>query len=493
MKILLVYPKNPDTYWSFKHALKFVSKKAVNPPLGLITVAALLPPRWEKRLIDMNVSPLREKDIKQADYVFISAMSVQLQSVNEIIKRCKSAGKKIVAGGPLFTEEFDKFSDVDHLVLNEAEITLPLFIKDLMNGGAKHLYKTSDFADLQSSPVPDYSLIKRKKYNSLTLQFTRGCPFNCEFCDITALYGHKVRTKSTEQILGELDNLYNTGWRNNVFFVDDNFIGNKVKLKENLLPAMIKWMRSHKYPFTFMTEASINLADDPELLDMMVQSGFDQVFVGIETTEEASLIECNKTQNHKRDLMQSVRIIQSAGIEVTAGFIVGFDNDSPSVFQKMTEFIQHSGIITAMVGLLNAPRKTKLYERLEKEGRITDDWTGNNTDYSMNFVPKMNKQILMKGYQSILHGIYASKPYYERIISFLKNFNPSLRSQGRLSFKGLIAFFKSIVIIGIVKKNRKYYWKLLFWSLFHKPETFSMAVTYSIFGYHYRKVFNVRS
>jgi radical SAM superfamily enzyme YgiQ (UPF0313 family) len=493
MKILLVHPENPDTYWSFKHALKFVSKKAVNPPLGLITVASLLPANWEKKLIDMNVSPLHENDIKQADYVFISAMSVQLQSVQEIIKRCKSAGKKIVAGGPLFTEEFEKFSDVDYLVLNEAEITLPVFIKDLMNGDAKHIYKTSDFADLQSSPVPDYSLIKTKKYNSLTLQFTRGCPFNCEFCDITALYGHKVRTKSTEQVLSELENLYNTGWRNNVFFVDDNFIGNKAKLKESLLPAMIEWMRGHNYPFTFMTEASINLADDPVLLNLMVQAGFDQLFIGIETTEEASLIECNKVQNHKRDLMQSVKIIQSAGIEVTAGFIVGFDNDSPSVFQQMIEFIQRSGIITAMVGLLNAPRKTKLYERLEKEGRIIDDWTGDNTNFSMNFVPKMNKQILMKGYQNILHGIYSSRPYYERITSFLKTFNPSVRNRGKISFRGLKAFFKSIVVIGIIKKNRRYYWKLLFWTLFNKPQTFSLAVTYSIFGYHYRKVFNVRS
>jgi radical SAM superfamily enzyme YgiQ (UPF0313 family) len=493
MKILLVHPENPDTYWSFKHALKFVSKKAVNPPLGLITVASLLPAHWEKKLIDMNVSLLKEHDIKQADYVFISAMSVQLQSVQEIIKRCKSAGKKIVAGGPLFTEEFDKFSDVDYLVLNEAEITLPVFIKDLLNGGAKHIYRTSDFTDLQSSPIPDYSLIKTKKYNSLTLQFTRGCPFNCEFCDIIALYGHKVRTKSTEQVLSELENLYNTGWRNNVFFVDDNFIGNKAKLKESLLPAMIEWMRGHNYPFTFMTEASINLADDPVLLDLMVQAGFDQLFIGIETTEEASLIECNKVQNHKRDLMQSVKIIQSAGIEVTAGFIVGFDNDSPSVFQHMIEFIQRSGIITAMVGLLNAPRKTKLYERLEKEGRIIDDWTGDNTNFSMNFVPKMNKQILMKGYQNILHGIYSSRPYYERITSFLKTFDPSLRNQGKISFRGLKAFFKSVVIIGILKKNRRYYWKLLFWTLIHRPETFSMAVTYSIFGYHYRKVFNVRS
>jgi radical SAM superfamily enzyme YgiQ (UPF0313 family) len=493
MKILLVHPENPDTYWSFKHALKFVSKKAVNPPLGLITVASLLPANWEKKLIDMNVSPLHENDIKQADYIFISAMSVQLQSVQEIIKRCKSAGKKIVAGGPLFTEEFDKFSDVDYLVLNEAEITLPVFIKDLLNGDAKHIYKTSDFADLQSSPVPDYSLIKTKKYNSLTLQFTRGCPFNCEFCDITALYGHKVRTKSTEQVLSELENLYNTGWRNNVFFVDDNFIGNKAKLKESLLPAMIEWMRGHNYPFTFMTEASINLADDPVLLDLMVQAGFDQLFIGIETTEEASLIECNKVQNHKRDLMQSVKIIQSAGIEVTAGFIVGFDNDSPSVFQQMIEFIQRSGIITAMVGLLNAPRKTKLYERLEKEGRIIDDWTGDNTNFSMNFVPKMNKQILMKGYQNILHGIYSSRPYYERITSFLKTFNPSVRNQGKISFRRLKAFFKSIVVIGIIKKNRRYYWKLLFWTLFNKPQAFSLAVTYSIFGYHYRKVFNVRS
>ncbi|HSM47090.1 MAG TPA: radical SAM protein, partial [Draconibacterium sp.] len=253
MKVLFIQPGYPDTFWSLKHALKFISKKAVYPPLGLMTVSAMTPVDWTKKLIDLNASFLEDEQIMWADLVFISAMSVQSASVFEIIAKCKSLNKKMVAGGPLFTEEPERFSDVDYLVLNEAEITFPLFLADLEKGVAKHIYQTNEFADLTKSPVPDYSLINNSHYASHSIQFSRGCPFNCEFCDITALLGHKVRTKTTQQILAELTKITETGWKGGVFFVDDNFIGNKKILKLELLPAIISWMEKNKYPFTFIT------------------------------------------------------------------------------------------------------------------------------------------------------------------------------------------------------------------------------------------------
>ena len=489
MNILLVYPTYPDTFWSFKHALKFVSKKAMNPPLGLITVASLLPGEWQKKLIDINVNKLKTKHILWADYVFISAMSAQLKSANEIIKRCKQLKRKIVAGGPLFTEDPENFPNVDHLVLNEAELTLPLLVNDLKNGSARKLYQSSEFPEITESPLPDYSLLNTSKYATLSIQYTRGCPFDCEFCDITALFGHKVRTKSTNQILSELENLYNIGFRGNVFFVDDNFIGNKKILKTDLLPSMINWMRTKNNPFIFITEASINLADDDELMELMTQAGFSNVFVGIETPEEASLAECNKIQNRNRDLIQSVNKIQAAGIEVTAGFIVGFDNDSPSVFQKQIDFIQQSGIITAMVGLLNAPKKTRLYRRLKNEGRIISEWSGSNTDYTFNFIPKMNKKELINGYQKIISGIYSCKPFYNRVLHFLKYYEPTVKNKTKVPFTDFKAFLKSIVVLGIFDYSRKYYWQMFFWSLLNRPKLFPLAIRYSIYGYHFRKIF----
>jgi len=489
MNILLVYPQYPDTYWSFKHALKFISKKASNVPLGLITVAALLPENWNKRLTDINVSRLRDEDIKWADYVFISAMSVQLASVKQIIGRCMQLNAKMVAGGPLFTEEYEQFPEIDHLVLNEAEITLPLFLEDLENDRPEKIYRSDKFADITKSPLPDYSLLKSGKYATAGIQYSRGCPFDCEFCDITALFGRHVRTKTTNQIITELNQLLHIGWRGSVFFVDDNFIGHKKKLKKELLPAIISWMQSNNNPFFFITEASINLSDDKKLMDLMVKSGFAKVFVGIETPEETCLMECNKLQNNNRDLIESVNIIQRYGMEVYGGFIVGFDNDPPNIFQRQIDFIQKSGIITAMVGLLNAPRLSKLYRRLQKEGRIIDQFTGDNTDYSINFIPVMDKNELLKGYQKIIQDIYSCKAYYARVLTFLKQYDPPSFSVEPLSFNRLMALIKSIIYIGILKKESIYFWKIISWSIFNKPKTFPLAVTYSIYGYHFRRVF----
>lgn len=487
MNILFVYPQYPATYWSFKHALKFISKKASNIPLGLITIAPLLPDSWNKKLIDLNVSALKDRDIKWADYVFISAMSVQIASVKQIIEQCTRLNVRMVAGGPLFTEEYEQFPEIDYLVLNEAEITLPLFIEDIKNGRPKKIYQSDRFADMAKSPLPDYSLLKPGSYATAGIQYSRGCPFDCEFCDITALFGHHVRTKNPEQIIAELDQLLEMRWSGSVFFVDDNFIGHKKKLKDELLPALISWMKSNDNPFHFITEASINLADDKDLMDMMVKAGFAKVFVGIETPEESCLTECNKLQNNNRDLIKSVNTIQRYGMEVYAGFIVGFDNDPPNIFQRQIDFIQKSGIITAMVGLLNAPRLSKLYRRLKEEGRITDEFTGDNTDYSMNFVPVMDKDELMKGYQKIIQNIYSCKAYYNRVLTFLKQYNPPPAQP--FSFNKFMALIKSIVYIGILKKNQIYFWKIILWSIFNKPKSFPLAVTYSIFGYHFRRVF----
>lgn len=496
MKILFVYPKYPDTFWSFKHALRFISKKALHPPLGLLTVASMLPDEWEKRLVDMNVKTLDDKELEWADYLFISGMIVQAQSARDVINRCKKSGVRVVAGGPLFTSAHEDFDGVAHFVLNEAECTLPLFLADLEKGTAKHIYRSDQFPNLEKTPTPLWKLVNMKNYESMTVQYSRGCPFDCEFCDITTLFGRKVRTKSKNQIIAELESLYHTGWRGNLFFVDDNFIGNKKKLKKDVLPAIIAWMKKRKYPFNLSTEASINLADDETLMQMMIQAGFEGVFVGIETPEEASLAECNKFQNQNRDLVESVKKIQKFGLQVRGGFIVGFDNDSPSIFDRQVEFIQKSRVITAMVGMLNAPRGSRLYKRVGKEGRLLEGMSGDNTDLSTNIIPKMGYEKLARGYKSIIKGIYSPKPYYERVKAFLQEYHPLEKRPFRLHFGHLRyhfgyvgAFFKSIWSLGIIDKERIHYWKLVFWSLFRRPKLLPMAIGYTIYGFHFRKIF----
>ncbi|RJQ58903.1 MAG: DUF4070 domain-containing protein [Stygiobacter sp.] len=490
MNILMVYPMYPDTFWSFKHALKFVSKKASFPPLGLLTVASMLPEEWNKKLIDMNASQLKDGDILWADYVFISAMSIQSESAKQVIERCKTLNTKIVAGGPLFTSSSDDYQQVDHLVLNEAEKTLPMFLQDLIEGNPQHKYTSEDWADITTTPLPLWDIVPMNNYSSMNIQYSRGCPFDCDFCDITVLYGRKPRTKTKEQVLAELDLLFLSGWRGPVFFVDDNFIGNKSKLKNEILPAIIEWNEKRNNPFYFNTEVSINLADDENLMQLMVIAGFEAVFVGIETPNEESLAECNKTQNRNRDLIASIKKIQDFGLEVQGGFIVGFDNDPPSIFEKLSSFIQESGIVTAMVGLLNAPKGTKLQKRLLSEGRMLKDFTGNNTDFSVNFIPNMDRAELLKGYQKILNTIYSPKYYYERVTSFLRDYKPKKKKVFHLNSNYVLALFRSMFKLGIVGEERFYYWKLFFWTLLRKPQLFSLAILFTIYGYHFRKISN---
>ncbi|MBU4200047.1 MAG: DUF4070 domain-containing protein [Verrucomicrobia bacterium] len=484
MKILLIYPEFPDTFWSFKHALKFIRKKAALPPLGLMTIAALLPENWSKRLVDLNVAPLTDQDLAWADMAFIGAMIVQSQQARTIISRCKSAGLKVVAGGPLFTNEHDHFEEVDHFILNEAELTLPPFLADLAHGEARRVYLTPEFADLRQTPVPLWALANRKSYASMSIQFSRGCPFQCDFCNITALLGRKVRTKQAAQIITEMDSLYELGWRGNIFFVDDNLIGNKHKLKTELLPALIEW-RQHRKGITFNTEASIDLADDEALVKLMVKAGFTEVFIGIETPDDNGLISCSKQQNHHRNLVEDVKRIQRAGLQVQGGFIVGFDTDQPSIFQRQIDFIQKSGIVTAMVGLLQAPVGTKLYERLSREGRILGHLSGDNADGTTNIIPAMSLDRLMEGYKSILRNIYSPEHYYQRVRTFLKEYQPP-KAVTRVRFKDMLPFFRSVFHLGITGRERFHYWKLLFWTYFHRPKLMTMAVTLAVYGRHFQ-------
>ena len=488
MKILLVYPQFPDTFWSFKHALKFVSKKAACPPLGLVTVAAMLPNGWEKKLVDMNTMSLSDRDIKWADYVFVSAMAVQRDSVRSVVKRCKKLGAKTVAGGPLFTTGYQEFDEVDYFVLGEAEITLPSFLEDLKNGCAKHIYTPDGWPDIKATPIPSWDLLDMRKYRSMSVQYSRGCPFDCEFCDIVALNGRVPRTKDKDQLLRELDALYTRGWRSSVFIVDDNFIGDKRKSKAEILPAIVQWMRRRDYPFSLGTQASINLSDDEELMRLMVEANFDTVFVGIETPNEDSLTECGKSQNKNRDLMASVRKLQNHGLQVQGGFIIGFDSDPPSIFENQINFIQKSGIMTAMVGLLNAPPGSALFRRLKGENRLMSDISGDNTDCSINFVPRMNYETLMTGYRKVISTIYAPKAYYGRLRTFLKEYKPRRGKAVRPQFGHLTSFAKSMWFLGLKEKERGFYWRLIAWTLVRRPRSFSVSLTMAIYGYHFRKI-----
>ncbi|OGV59491.1 MAG: B12-binding domain-containing radical SAM protein [Lentisphaerae bacterium RIFOXYC12_FULL_60_16] len=486
MNILLIYPEFPDTFWSFKHALNFVGKRSALPPLGLLTVAAMLPPDWPRRLVDTNVHGITDQDLAWADCAFISAMVVQRESAKQIIDQCRTAGVRVVAGGPLFNSEWESFGAVDHFVLNEAELTLPPFLDDLRHDRPQRIYATDQFADLRHTPIPQWDLLELKRYVSMNIQFSRGCPFNCDFCNVTTLLGHRVRTKTAEQIVAELDPLYALGWRGNVFFVDDNFIGNKPYVKNELLPALIRW-RKNKTGNAFFTEASINLADDAPLMDQMVEAGFTKVFIGIETPDEHSLAECSKVQNGNRNLVEDVKRIQRAGLQVQGGFIVGFDHDQPSIFQRQIDFIQKSGIVTAMVGLLQAPAGTRLYERMKQEGRLCAQSSGDNVDGTTNIIPAMNLDALKEGYRHILEHIYSPEHYYRRLRTFLREFRPP-RTRPHIQCSDLLALFRSFYHIGIVGRERFHFWALLAWTQVRRPRLIPEAVTLAIYGYHFRKI-----
>jgi len=486
MNILLISPQTPDTFWSFKHVLRFVSKRASFPPLGLLTVAAMLPRDWDLRLVDSNVKRLKDADLRWADFVMISAMIVQKNSVRNIVARCLAHRKPVIAGGPLFTTGHEGFPAIQHFVLGEAEEIMPQVVEDMRRNRLQHVYKAPRWPDLAQTPVPRWDLIDLRHYVTMPAQFSRGCPFLCEFCDITVMNGRVPRTKSPAQMITELEALRVRGWREMVFIVDDNFIGDKRRVRE-LLREMVAWRRRTGAEMGFLTEASVNLADDAELCALMVEAGFTKVFVGIETPSVEGLAECSKMQNRGRDLVETVRTLQQRGLEVMGGFIVGFDSDKSDIFKRQFDFIQRSGVVTAMVGLLTALPQTRLYDRLKTEGRLEAETSGNNTDSALNFKPRLNREFLQSGYRDLMKKLYEPKVYYQRVRVFLQNHKTSAPSL-RLSQADFMAFLKSFWLLGVWYRGRMAYWRFFLGTLVHRPRQFRQAIEFAILGYHFRRV-----
>jgi radical SAM superfamily enzyme YgiQ (UPF0313 family) len=486
MKVLLVSPATPDTFWSYKHILRFVARKAAFPPLGLLTVAALLPREWELKVVDLDVCRLTDSDLDWADYVLISAMLIHEKSVREIAARCASLGKPVIAGGPLFTTSPERFPEIPHLVVGEAEELMPELCRHMLAGTVRPEYRCGERPALAKTPLPRWDLIDFRDYATMSVQYSRGCPFNCEFCDIVEMYGRVPRVKTTAQMIGELDVLVDAGWRGSVFIVDDNFIGHKQRAKD-LLRAIIGWRQRRGVNLAFTTEASLNLVDDPDLLDLLVQAGVKKVFIGLETPQESSLTECAKTQNTCRDLVAAVKTIQSAGIEVLGGFILGFDSDSGSIFERQRRFIQESGVVTAMVGLLTALPHTRLFARLKEEGRILGESTGNNMEAFLNFVPKLDRKVLVEGYRSLVQNLYSPKVYYARALTFLRQYR-SRGPRAPVEWRDVRAFFHSLWTMGVWTRGRREYWKFMLRSLLFHPRKFVEAATLAILGHHFRMV-----
>ena len=490
---LLVYPECPPTFWGFNFALEFSGQKAMFPPLGLLTVAAMFPPEYDVRLVDMNVRPLDDSDLEWADMVFASAMIVQKDSLQAVIDRCRRAGVPVVAGGPYPTSYHDEIRGVDHFLLDEVEDTFPGFLRDLDRGAAKTVYRESEKPDVTKTPVPRFDLIDLNDYHSMCVQFSRGCPFNCEFCDITKLFGRVPRTKTSGQMLEEFESLHQLGWHGKVFLVDDNFIGNKRKALE-LLPHVAEWQRGRGYPFSLITEASVNLANTEELMDSMVAAGFHNVFLGIETPNPKALVKTHKQQNTSRKqenyLLSAVTKIQRKGMRVAGGFILGLDEDDESVFASQIEFIQEAGIPMAMVGLLTVVRGTDLHKRLQAEGRLLQGTsTGNQLNMVLNFKPEMDSGALLEGYRRVLTTIYdpTLENYFSRCATMLQNVRFGPRLSERLDRHLFKALLKSLYR-QVLSKQGPAYLRFIARVIRIDPRLLPEAFSLAILGYHFQMV-----
>jgi radical SAM superfamily enzyme YgiQ (UPF0313 family) len=490
MNVLLVYPKMPDTFYAMRHFIDVIGKKAAYPPLGLLTIAPLLPADWDKKLLDLNVSDLTQQELEWADLVFLSAMNVQEESVRDILAACKLAGVKVVAGGPLFTHEHERFEGVDYFILNEAEITLPPFLADLHAGNPKSIYQSNEFADVTQSPLPHYNLANMDNYIYSIVQYSRGCPYMCDFCDVTALFGRKPRTKTSEQMIAELEAIQALGNVKLILFADDNLIGNKRTLKKDLLPALIEWRIKNKPEFFFATQLTINLADDEELMDLLLKAGFRHIFIGIETPDEDALKASLKNQNLKRDPFSNIHKLHKAGFMISAGFIVGFDTDTVRTFQQQIDFIQQSGIPLPIVNILKAPPGTELYARIKREGRLSRPFAFSEGE--TNIVPVMDERLLFDGFLDVMNNIYSPEKSYERIINFLNTYkfpNTGIRVPEKYNLKELLIIFRIIFLIGIRYRHRKYFWKLILWSLKHNRKYIDKSVFYGVMIYQMHQTF----
>jgi len=490
-KILMVYPETPITYWSFKYIMKLVGRRSAFPPLGLMTVASLLPERYDVTLVDMNTEPLKERAVKQADLVFVSAMMIQKESFERVVSLCNRLGKTVVAGGPYPTGSYRNIAGVDHFILGEAETILPRFIEEWERGGARPVYTAETRPDITKTPAPRFDLVKHRHYTTMSLQYSRGCPFNCEFCDIIEIFGRVPRTKTPAQFVAEMDGLYRTGYRGPLFIVDDNFIGNGKNVKE-LLIEVARWQKEREYPYMITTEASVNLADDEELMELMMDAGFIKVFLGIETPVAESLEHAGKKQNLKGSLLRGVEAIQRRGMEVTAGFIIGFDSDPDNVFDLQVDFIRESGIPMAMAGLLIALPGTRLYRRLAAEGRILEETSGNNThNFSTNFITAMDGEKLVRGYKKILSQIYTPREYFGRCLTLMTRMPRGRVGRGAYSFWTIllvVRIFLSSVFRQIFSSYGWDYLRYLAAAMRIRPGMFPKAVKMALFGHHFFRI-----
>ncbi len=490
MKALLINPEFPTTYWGFDYALNLVGKKSAFPPLGLATVSALLPESWDRDLLDLNAGDsLTNADLDWADLVMVTGMLIQKKAVHRVVNQAKARGKRVVVGGPYVSTSMAEIPQADHIFIGEAEMTLPQFVEDLARGQAQHVYQApKDLPQLLQVPIPDYGLFDFDKYSSMPAQFSRGCPFKCEFCDIIVIYGNVPRTKDGDAFVAEINELHRLGWTGSVFIVDDNFIGN-LKHVRTLVPKLVVWQDQHGHPFNFFTEASVNLAEDEILLDCMRRASFKKVFLGIETPEPASLRETRKTQNVRQNLLTSVEKIERSGLEVMAGFIVGFDSDPEDIFQRQIDFIQDSAIPLAMVGILTALPDTPLYHRLEEAGRLIAESDGNNTGGGLNFEPVMGSKRLIEGYRSIVETVYQPAKYYERVLKYLDRLPPLLRPERReFSIgKGLAVLGRIMLTLGVVDSGRREFWRFVYQVARNHRSRFVQAMTNAVMGYHIRR------
>lgn len=473
-----------------KFLSRMIGKKSDYPPLGLLTIAALLPSDWDLKVLDLNAKKLTSSLLKWADMVFIGAMNVQIESVKDIVAECKKHDLKIVAGGTLFTHDYKIFDQIDHFVLNEAEITLPQFLSDFKNGNLKRVYSTTEFVDLAITPIPRYDLVDISKYAYGIIQYSRGCPYQCDFCDVTQLFGRKTRTKSSDQIIAELDAMGDLKSLDMVLFADDNLIGNKSQLKKDLLPALIKWRSEKKPPVTFATQVSINLADDHELMTLMLEAGFRHVFIGIETPETESLIASKKNQNISVDIVSSIKLLHNKGFVVTGGFIVGFDTDSSDVFKNQVTLIQESGVVISTINLLKAPGGTLLYERMQKENRLIH--TTDFDEQKINFIPNIPISKLYAGYGDLLSKLMLPDPVFDRVKQFMEDYRGAQvkNKVGRKTqLRDVSTFLRILFRLGIISSDRKQFWRILGWGLRNHPRKLDLIFLFIVLSYHFHNLY----
>jgi len=489
MRVLLLYPQFPKTFWSFEKILELIDRKVLLPPLGLITVAAILPQQWEFKLVDHNVREVTEAEWQWADLVILSAMIVQKQDLLAQIQEAKRRGKRVAVGGPYPTSvpEESLNAGADYLILDEGEITLPLFVEAIERGETQGIFRADgEKPDVTETPVPRFDLLQLDAYDSMSVQFSRGCPFQCEFCDIIVLYGRKPRTKTPEQLLAELDRLYELGWRRAIFMVDDNFIGNKRNVKL-LLKELKVWMAEHQYPFSFNTEASVDLAQDPELIELMLECNFNAVFLGIETPDADSLELTKKFQNTRSSLAESVQIINRQGLRIMAGFIIGFDGEKTGAGDRIIEFVEQTAIPTAVFGILQALPHTALWYRLEKEGRLVNTSMDGNQMALMNFTPTRPVEEIAREYVHAFCTLYEPGRFLDRTYRhFLHMTPPRCKPPGQ--FPSLVELKALAIVVwrqGFKRNTRWKFWRNLFSMIKHNPGVWDHYLTVCAHAEHF--------